>query len=47
VPGKARAPGPGATPYRERKFCAVPHPGFAGKHVRAFRGRAGRGDVRR
>ena len=47
VPGKARAPGPGTTPYRERKFCAVPHPGFAGKHVRAFRGRAGRGDVRR
>lgn len=41
VPGKARAPGSGAPAHREREFRAVPHPGFAGKHVRAFRGRAG------
>jgi hypothetical protein len=40
VPGKARAPGAGAPAHREREFRAVPHPGFAGKHVRAFRGRS-------
>jgi hypothetical protein len=41
VPGKARAPGAFPSAHREREFCAVPHPGFAGQHVRVSRSRTG------
>jgi len=43
VAGHERPPGAGAAAHREREVRAVPHPGFAGKHVRATyrRGRSG------
>jgi hypothetical protein len=41
VTGKSRTTGAGTTAHRERELCAVPHPGFAGKHVRVSCGRAG------
>jgi len=48
VTGEARTPGVGTAAYRERELGTVPHPGFAGKHVRASPSRAGaRGAVRR
>lgn len=34
VTGNSRTTGAGTTPHRERELCTVPHPGFAGKHVR-------------